>query len=113
MTGFSSVLITGASSGIGRALAEACAAPGVRLWLGGRDPKRLQETVAACQARGATASAETIDVTDAVAMAAWIAGAGPLDLVVANAGISAGTGGAASESEAQTRTIFAVNLGGM
>ena len=49
-------------------------------------------------------------------MAEWIAGAGPLDLVVANAGISAGTGGRGGdrlETEAQVRTVFAVNLDGM
>ena len=113
MTGFSSVLITGASSGIGRALAEACAAPDVRLWLGGRDAQRLEATAAACRARGATVTVGIIDVTDAPAMAAWIAASEKLDLVVANAGISAGTGAGAPESAAQTRKIFAVNLDGV
>jgi len=46
-------------------------------------------------------------------MAAWVAGAGYLDLVVANAGISAGTGNGRPESEAQARAIFEVNLGGV
>ena len=49
---------------------------------------------------------------DAAAMAAWIAGAGRLDLVVANAGISAGTVDGSPESPAQTRAIFATNLDG-
>ena len=40
MTLYNSALITGASSGIGRALAEALAAPGVTLHLGGRDATR-------------------------------------------------------------------------
>jgi short-subunit dehydrogenase len=108
-----SVLITGASSGIGRALAVACAAPGVVLHLSGRDAARLAEAEAACRSRGAEVRARVLDVTDAAAMAAWIGAAGWLDLVVANAGISAGTGGRQPETAAQTRAIFAVNLDGM
>src|SRR5580692_3563444 len=100
-----SVLITGASSGIGRALAEACAAPGVTLHLSGRDAARLAEAASACRARGAEALPTVLDITDATAMAAWIGAAGRLDLVIANAGISAGTGGRA-ETAAQCRTIF-------
>jgi NAD(P)-dependent dehydrogenase (short-subunit alcohol dehydrogenase family) len=107
-----SVLITGASSGIGRALAVACAAPGVVVFLCGRDAARLAEAEAACTARGAEVRARVLDVTDAEAMAAWIGAAGRLDLVVANAGISAGTGGQA-ETAAQVRKIFAVNLDGV
>lgn len=106
------VLITGASSGIGRALAQALAAPGVTLHLGGRDQARLAAVTAACTQRGAQALPQRMDVTDAQAMAAWIAGAGPLDLVIANAGISGGTAGV-MESAAQTRAIFATNLDGV
>lgn len=109
------VLITGASSGLGRALAEACAAPGVTLHLAGRDPGRLEEVAAACRARGAAVRPRVVDVRDAQAVAGWVRTAGRLDLVVANAGISAGTGGggAAGESPEQVRGIFATNLGGM
>jgi short-subunit dehydrogenase len=112
MVPYRTVLITGASSGIGRALAEACAAPGVALHLSGRDAARLAEVEAACTGRGAKVDARALDVTDAAAMAVWIADAGRLDLVVANAGISAGTGGQA-ETAAQMRAIFAVNLDGV
>jgi short-subunit dehydrogenase len=112
MVAFQTVLITGASSGIGRALAMACAAPGVILHLSGRDAARLAEAEAACRSRGAEVRARALDVTDAAAMAAWIGAAGRLDLVVANAGISAGTGGQA-ETAAQVRAIFAVNLDGV
>ena len=105
------VLITGASSGIGRALALACAAPGVTLHLGGRDAGRLAATVAACTAVGAEALARTVDVRDQVGMADWIGGAGRLDLVIANAGISAGTGGATEPAD-QARAIFETNVTG-
>jgi short-subunit dehydrogenase len=112
MTRYAYVLITGASSGLGAALAEALAAPGVVLHLSGRDPARLEAIAAACRARGADARPRVLDVADAAAMAAWIGQAGRLDLVVANAGISAGTGQGAAESAAQVRAIFATNLGG-
>ena len=111
MPQFGSVLLTGASSGIGRALAEACAAPGVTLHLSGRNAERLDAVAAACRARGATVQTQVIDVRDAAAMARWIAGSGPLDLVVANAGIAAGAG--PGEAEAEIRAVFATNLDGV
>ncbi|MCW3473140.1 SDR family NAD(P)-dependent oxidoreductase [Limobrevibacterium gyesilva] len=113
MAGYDSVLITGASSGIGRALALACAGPGVVLHLSGRDAARLGQTAALCRGRGALVHEAVLDVRDAAAMAAWIAAATPLSLVVANAGISAGTGDGLQETAAQTRAIFAVNLDGV
>jgi NAD(P)-dependent dehydrogenase (short-subunit alcohol dehydrogenase family) len=107
-----SVLITGASSGIGAALALACAEPGARLHLTGRDAVRLEGVAAAARARGATVAADVLDVTDAAAMAAWVRAAAPLDLVIANAGIGGGAGRAAMEPAAQVRAIFATNLAG-
>lgn len=109
MPQFRAVLITGASSGIGRALAVACAAPGVMLHLSGRDPARLDATAADCRSRGADVLTALIDVRRAGAMVAWITGAGRLDLVVANAGISA-TG---SETPERACDILATNLFGV
>jgi short-subunit dehydrogenase len=106
------VLITGASSGLGRALAEACARPGAVLHLSGRNPARLDAAAAACRAKGAEVRHAVVDVTDATAMAGWIGAAGRLDLVIANAGISAGTGGV-TEPAAQARAIFATNVTGV
>ncbi len=109
------ILITGASSGLGAALARLYAAPGVTLALTGRDAARLEASAAACRAAGAEVAAATLDVTDRAALADWIAGiddAAPLDLVIANAGVSGGTEGG-SEGDAQTRRIFAVNVEGV
>lgn len=115
------ILITGASSGIGKSLALHYAAPGVTLYLSGRDEARLNAVMSAAQACGAAVEVCTVNVTDAAGMGAWIAAsddATPLDLVIANAGISGGTGGDHGETlryepPAQARRIFDVNLGGV
>jgi short-subunit dehydrogenase len=109
-----SILITGASSGIGAALARAYAAPGVRLNLNGRDAGRLARISADCRAAGAKVEEAIIDVVDRAAMAQWLESVdsqSPLDLVIANAGISAGSANG-QESAERTRRIFAVNLDG-
>ncbi|MCP4330058.1 MAG: SDR family NAD(P)-dependent oxidoreductase [Alphaproteobacteria bacterium] len=110
-----SVLITGASSGIGRALAMRYSQPGRSLALSGRDQKRLDETAALCTELGTTVRRTIVDVTDADAMRSWIAQSdelAPLDLVIANAGVSAGTG-AGGEDADQARHIFRTNLDGV
>ena len=109
------ILITGASSGLGAALAESLAGPGIRLSLTGRDVERLSAVAATCSALGAQASTSVFDVTDTDAAKAFVESAAadfPLDLVIANAGISAGTG-RGGETAAQAREIFAVNLDGV
>lgn len=108
------LLITGASSGIGAALARCYAAPGTTLVLGGRDRARLEATADACRESGAEVHASIIDVRDATLMTAWVREADarrPLDLVIANAGISGGTGG--GDAAARTREIFATNVDGV
>ncbi len=109
------ILITGASSGLGSALALEYAKPGVILHLSGRDEKRLGNIAAKCRAQGAEAYVKIIDVTDTQAMQDYIQQAdtiSPLDLLIANAGISAGTGGA-TEGDEQVRKIFATNIDGV
>lgn len=107
-----SVLISGASSGIGAALALACAAPGTTLHLAGRDRDRLDAVAAACRSHGAAVLPRTLDVRDADAVASWVAAAGRLDLVIANAGIGGGIDDGGPESAEQVRAIFGINLDG-
>jgi short-subunit dehydrogenase len=87
---FTSILITGASSGIGGALARAYAAPGVTLALTGRDEARLATTANACRGAGAMVRTALLDVADEAGMAAQLVAwdeERPFDLVIANAGI--------------------------
>lgn len=103
------ILITGASSGLGAALAEHYAAAGITLLLTGRDAARLETTAQRCTAKGARVEVGAVDVTDAAAMQTWVMAQDkrtPIDLVIANAGVSGGM-------NADTRMIFATNLDGV
>jgi short-subunit dehydrogenase len=110
-----SIVITGASSGIGAALARAYAAPGIQLALSGRNEARLAAVALFCRSAGAEVDEGIVDVRNGEAMAHWLAtfdSRHPVDLIIANAGISAGTGGGA-EPPQQARAIFAANLDGV
>jgi NAD(P)-dependent dehydrogenase (short-subunit alcohol dehydrogenase family) len=82
-------LITGGGSGIGRAIAESLAADGALVAVCGRRPQPLEETVAACEARGARALAVPTDVRDPDAVQACVdrvvAELGPPELLVNSA----------------------------
>jgi NAD(P)-dependent dehydrogenase (short-subunit alcohol dehydrogenase family) len=110
---YQNIAITGASSGLGHALAVGLAAPGVTLHLAGRDAARLAEAACACRAKDAQATETVLDVTDAPAMAAWLRGCPGLDLVIANAGISGGPGKGNREKPEQIRKVFATNVDGV
>ena len=84
------VAITGASAGLGKALALAYAREGSRLFLSARNETRLQEVADLCRNKGAEVDVRTVDVCDVVAVEDWlksIAEQGPINLVIANAGI--------------------------
>ena len=106
------VLITGASSGIGAALARAYARPGVRLALFGRDEARARAVAEDCRAKGARVAVVLVEITDAEAMAQAVTlvdDAHPLELVIANAGVS----GAVLGSGAGVARLFAINVMGV
>lgn len=113
--GPAAVIITGASDGLGAALARHLACPGRHLALNGRNPDRLEMVATFCRQQGATVDAAICDVTDAGRLAEWLLAVDdrrPTDWLIANAGISAGTG-QAGESAAQVHAIFATNLIGV
>ena len=115
MKKFQSILITGASSGIGEALAEAFAGPSIFLAISGRNSARLHTVAERCRSKGAEVSENMIDVTDQTAMKSWIEDidtAHPLDLIIANAGVSPGTSGEA-ETAAQSRRMLEINVTGV
>ena len=106
------IVITGASSGIGEALALAYAGPGVSLALSGRDAGRLDAVAAWCRKVGAEVDAAVLDVADRAAMAEWLArldATEPIDLVVANAGVD----GTAFAPEERLRGVFRINVDGV
>ncbi len=113
----SAILLTGASSGIGRELALALARPGARLALVGRDGGRLGEVAASCRARGAEVVEGRIDVRDRGGMRAFVEAfdeASPVDLVIANAGVTAGLGPErAPEAEGESRRLLEINYAGV
>jgi short-subunit dehydrogenase len=110
---YKNIAITGASSGLGRALTLGYATPGITLHLSGRNAARLAEVATEARAKGATVTETLLDVTDAPSTAAWVLGCPALDLIIANAGISAGPGAANVETAAQIRAVFATNVDGV
>lgn len=111
------ILITGASSGIGEALALYYAREGRFLAISGRNEERLELTAEACRSLGAEVEACCIDVGVEDDMVEWVRKIDdyrPFDLVVANAGISGGTGGLnGAEPLRQAEKIFSVNVFGV
>lgn len=112
-----SILITGATSGIGENLAIHYAAPGVTLALTGRNQEALQRVSDACKAKGANVIASKVDVVDKSGMAKFVAEVedkAPLDLVIANAGITEETAGLSfTQLEESAYKVFEVNVAGV
>jgi len=81
-------LVTGASSGLGEHFARCLGAAGASVVLAARRADRLKVLQAELAGKGVTASAIDLDVTSAESIAAALEAAGPIDIVVNNAGIS-------------------------
>jgi NADP-dependent 3-hydroxy acid dehydrogenase YdfG len=85
------VLVTGASSGIGEAIARELGDAGATVVMGARRLDRLETLAAEIEARGGIARARRLDVTDLEDVRAFVAGAkdefGRVDAIVNNAGL--------------------------
>jgi NAD(P)-dependent dehydrogenase (short-subunit alcohol dehydrogenase family) len=81
-------LVTGASSGLGAHFAHCLGDAGAAVVLAARRADRLQSLQAELAKKGVTAKAVDLDVQSAESVAAALEAAGPLDVVVNNAGIS-------------------------
>ncbi len=112
MNKFNHVLITGASSGIGEALAIYYASHGVKmLSLCGRNEDRLNKTAEECRKFGVEVDARIVDVRMKEDVEAWINEANekmPLNLVFANAGVAT-----LEETTDNVRRTFFVNVLGV
>jgi NAD(P)-dependent dehydrogenase (short-subunit alcohol dehydrogenase family) len=106
-----SILITGAARGIGRATAILCAAPGIRIgvnYVG--DHAAAHATADAIRDAGGTPILLPGDVTIEADVAAMFAALQPLDHVVINAGILAPASALADMSIERLRRVFDVNI---
>jgi short-subunit dehydrogenase len=111
------IVITGASSGLGRALALEYASPGVALALIGRNAARLSEVVDLSRAKGAVVTLGEIDVRNRAAMSAFLLevdAATPVDCLIASAGVTMVTPAVnAVEDLTKSAEVFDVNLNGV
>jgi len=108
---FTNILITGASSGIGEALALYYAANGAeKLFLCGRNAARLEHVIERCRQAGCEVFGKIVDVCDKDAMQKWLMECNQiaeLNLVVANAGVSTG-----EETPENIYNTFNINIFG-
>ena len=111
-----SIVVTGASAGIGAATARRVASAGANVVLAARREERLEELADEIEvAYGVTALVQPTDVTDSDAVGALIGAAAEhldgIDGVVANAGVGRGAE-VAEMSDEQYRTMMSVNVDG-
>jgi short-subunit dehydrogenase len=111
---FDTTVITGASNGIGAALALQLASPGRKLALIARNRERLEKIAAECRAKGADVTIGQFDITDRDAMCRFVAEIEretPIDLFVGCAGILDGRReGEVFETAEVARRVLDTNL---
>jgi len=110
-------LVTGAGSGLGRAIALAFAAEGASVVAAGRTEATLAETVRLIEAAGGRAAAVTTDVTDSGRLRdlvrETVSRFGGLDIAVNNAGILRGKGPVGEVSEEDWDAVLRTNVTGV
>ncbi|MEM8603408.1 MAG: SDR family oxidoreductase [Cyanobacteria bacterium P01_H01_bin.121] len=109
----SQALITGASSGIGRATALAFAQSGLNLVLLGRSQAKLDQVATAAQEHGVSVQTLTLDLAQVSSLPSrlteMLAGVGPIDILVNNAGMGY-TGALATVSLADWQHVLDLNV---
>ena len=108
------VIVTGASSGFGEAIAIACAAEGANVSLVARRVELLETVAAAARSEGGEALVCPADVSDDAQVHAAVertrAAFGPVDLLVNNAGANISQRSIADTSAEQWRELMDINL---
>ncbi|MEU3054790.1 SDR family NAD(P)-dependent oxidoreductase [Streptomyces griseus] len=111
------VLVTGAGSGIGRAVALAFAAEGASVVAAGRTAGPLDETVALIEKEGGSAAAVTADVTRSEDVRTLVRRTvehfGSLDVAVNNAGVFRGGAPVGDLPEEDWHTLLDINVTGV
>ncbi|MFK3981498.1 SDR family NAD(P)-dependent oxidoreductase [Micromonospora sp. NPDC050397] len=111
------VLVTGAGSGLGRAIALAFATEGASVVVAGRTPAPLAKTVGLIRATGGTATAVTADVTDSAQLQNLVRESvtrfGGLDIAVNNAGVLRGTVPVGEVDEEDWDLVLRTNVTGV
>ena len=110
-----SVVITGASKGLGEALARLYAHPGRTLGLLGRDRHRLEAVAARCRNQATHVVTAALDVKDGPALARWFKAFDaehPVDLLIVNAGMFTGHGRFVPETVQEMTELLRTNLEG-
>lgn len=102
------VLITGAGSGIGRRMAFEAASRGADVVIWDLNAAAAEDTALAIRDGGGVAFSAQVDVTDSAAVAREAESAGPIDVLINNAGVVTGAR-LLEASEAQIRRTFEVN----
>ena len=107
-------VVTGASRGLGSALARALAASGARLGLLARDAGALQQAADAVRAEGSEARIYPVDLTDragtGAAIASCLSDFGGIDVLVNNAAVQGTIGPFVAEGGDGWDDVFRVNL---
>jgi NAD(P)-dependent dehydrogenase (short-subunit alcohol dehydrogenase family) len=110
------VLITGASSGIGKATALTFATKGANVVVAARRKEELESVVASIESMGGKASAITTDVSDAISVEQMVAHTisvfGRLDYAINNAGVEGKFSGITELSEENWDHVLDINLKG-
>lgn len=112
------IIITGATSGFGKAIAERFSEDGHHLWLVGRRENRLQEIQQELAAKGAEIHITRLDVRDKQQVAAfgrevekqW---KGKVDILINNAGLALGTGSVEVGNPDDWDTMIDTNIKGL